>query len=260
MGNKVIEVQSDQKDILVELFKKLDDSLILSCIQNYFGKAWVDSIEQPKSGKIVVSDFCFLAGEPDEDVLRTYTEGDKPWGLIMIADNDGWYKLIEKVYAKSCKRTERYGIKKEGDIFDRNLLQSYVDDLDDKYTVRLIEEKDYPVIMQEEWSESLCESFQDAKDYFERGFGAVVLDGDTIVAGASTYTCYKEGIEIEIDTREDYRRQGLALATGAKIILESLQRGLYPNWDAQNMMSVGVAQKLGYHYAGPYTVYEVWDL
>lgn len=258
MQNRVVEVGSAQKAILADLFEKLDDSLILSCIQNYFGKAWVDSIENPQSGKIVVSDFCFLAGKPDEEVLTSYTEAEKPQFLIMIADNEGWYKLIEKLYPGRFNRTERYGIKKEGDIFDRELLQSYIDKIDAKYTVRLVEEKDYPIIMKEEWSKSLCESFHDAKDYIKRGFGAIALDGDTIVAGASTYTCYKEGIEIEIDTREDYRRQGLALACGAKIILESLQRGLYPNWDAQNMMSVGVAQKLGYHYAGPYTVYEVW--
>ena len=47
------------------------------------------------------------------------------------------------------------------------------------------------------------------------------------------------------------------LASGAAIILAALERGLYPNWDAQNMMSVGTAQKLGYHYKGPYTIFEV---
>ena len=39
------------------------------------------------------------------------------------------------------------------------------------------------------------------------------------MAGASSYTVYDGGIEIEIDTRPDVRRLGLALACGARLIL-----------------------------------------
>ena len=91
-------------------------------------------------------------------------------------------------------------------------------------------------------------------------FLSIVLScDDEIVAGASSYTSYREGIEIEIITRQDYRKKGLAHASRAKLILECLQRGLYPNWDARNMTSVQVAKDLGYTYLAPYTVYEVWE-
>ena len=43
---------------------------------------------------------------------------------------------------------------------------------------------------------------------------AVLKDGE-LVAGASSYSTYDKGIEIEIDTREDHRRKGLAYACGA---------------------------------------------
>lgn len=78
-----------------------------------------------------------------------------------------------------------------------------------------------------------------------------------MVSGASSYTVYRGGIEIEIDTRIDYRRQGLALACGAKLIMECLKRGLYPSWDAQNPGSVALSQKLGYHFDREYPVYEI---
>ena len=87
----------------------------------------------------------------------------------------------------------------------------------------------------------------------------ILRDGE-IVAGASSYSVYRQGIEIEIDTRKDYRKKGLALICGARLILECLDRGLYPSWDAQNRASVALAQKLGYHYAYAYTAYEIrWD-
>lgn len=87
--------------------------------------------------------------------------------------------------------------------------------------------------------------------------GAVILKDGHPVSGASSYSGYQGGIEIEIDTREDYRRKGLATVCGAKLILECLDRGWYPSWDAQNKWSVALAQKLGYHYDREYTAYEV---
>lgn len=93
--------------------------------------------------------------------------------------------------------------------------------------------------------------------YQKYGLGAVILkDGET-VSGASSYSGYRDGIEIEIDTKEAYRRKGLAYICGAKLILECLERGLYPSWDAQNKWSVALAEKLGYHFDYEYPAYEI---
>ncbi|MCM1200726.1 MAG: GNAT family N-acetyltransferase [Bacteroides fragilis] len=61
----------------------------------------------------------------------------------------------------------------------------------------------------------------------------------------------------KIDTKKEYRRRGLATVCGARLILECLDRGLYPSWDAQNPWSVVLAQKLGYHFDREYTAYEI---
>ena len=89
------------------------------------------------------------------------------------------------------------------------------------------------------------------------GSGAVILKDGQPVSGASSYTGYLGGIEIEIDTREDHRRRGLAYICGAKLILECLEKGWYPSWDAQNPGSVALAEKLGYHMDHEYTAFEV---
>ncbi|MGN1373208.1 MAG: GNAT family N-acetyltransferase [Candidatus Coproplasma sp.] len=43
----------------------------------------------------------------------------------------------------------------------------------------------------------------------------------------------------------------------AALIEECLKEGPYPSWDAQNMNSVRLAEKLGYEFDREYTAYEV---
>ena len=88
--------------------------------------------------------------------------------------------------------------------------------------------------------------------------GAVdaLRDGE-VLAGASSYSSYPGGIEIEIDTRKDQRRQGLARACGARLMLECLERGLFPSWDAANKTSAHLAETLGYRFREEYVVYEL---
>ena len=60
-----------------------------------------------------------------------------------------------------------------------------------------------------------------------------------------------------LSTHPDFRRQGLAAACGAKLILECLERELYPGWDAHDRRSLALAQKLGYQLERSYSAYWV---
>lgn len=102
----------------------------------------------------------------------------------------------------------------------------------------------------------MCSNFASYSDFENRGLGVAVLYKGQLVAGASSYTVYSGGIEIEIQTKSDFREKGLATVCGAKLILECLQRNLYPSWDACDLRSVALAEKLGYHRDKPYTVYK----
>jgi predicted GNAT family acetyltransferase len=85
----------------------------------------------------------------------------------------------------------------------------------------------------------------------------VILKDGKFVSGASSYTRYKEGIEIEVDTIESERRKGLATVVCSALILNCLNEGLYPSWDAHNMNSVHLAEKFGYEFDHEYIAYEV---
>ena len=109
-----------------------------------------------------------------------------------------------------------------------------------------------------DWCRDFVIQYQDYNRYKKYGMGVVILKDGEPVSGASSYSGYLGGIEVEIGTREDFRRKGLACICGAKLVLECMERGLYPSWDAQNLWSAALAQKLGYHFDKEYPAYEIY--
>ncbi len=236
------------------LFEGWEETLIYSCLQGFMGKLYVDNESEPASAAIHLGDFCFFAGKPDIE-LAGHNYGKS--FLIMVPQNEDWAKVIETVWGDRALRRTRFAIKKEPDCFDREKLLEFVNKLPVQYKLEKIDESLYRQCLENDWSRDLVSQFPTYDDYKCLGLGMAVTDQGKIVCGASSYSRYKEGIEIEIDTREDYRRQGLATAAAAALILKCMEKGLYPSWDAQNLWSVGLAQKLGYTFDHEYPVYEV---
>ena len=177
--------------------------------------------------------------------------------MIMVPRDEGWCRSIERCYGEKAKKISRYAMKKDPHVFDRTKLQQAVNSLPHGYELRLMDEGLYRACKNTDWSRDLVRWFENFERYRDLGLGVVLLKDGAPVSGASSYSRYPEGIEIEIDTWEPYRRKGLAYICGARLILECLARGLYPSWDAHNLQSAALAEKLGYHRAGAYTAYEV---
>ncbi len=234
---------------IAQLFAGWDKAMIVSCLQGRMGYVIADSQENPSSALLVQGDICFFAGKPYIELVQRAT------APIMVPKDEGWCEAIEAAWGNRAYKTLRYAIKKEPDIFDRDMLAAYANSLPHGFTMQNIDRKVYPLIMQEEWSKDLCARFADYDDYEQNGIGVAVLYQDEPVAGTSSYAVYNGGVEIEIDTKPEFRRRGLATACGAQFILNCLDRGLYPAWDAHDLRSVALAEKLGYHRQGPYTAY-----
>lgn len=123
------------------------------------------------------------------------------------------------------------------------------------FELKPIEKELYEKVQKEEWCQDLCSQFPTYQEYEQLGIGFCILHEGKVVSGASSYTVYSRGIEIEIDTHEAYRKKGLATVCAAQLILACLEKGLYPSWDAASKISISLAEKLGYHLAYEYTTY-----
>lgn len=244
-------------NLIAPLFSGWDKGLVLSALHGCMGDIVADDEENPSAAMMVVGGFCFLAGVPNIELVRKIPAPIA--ASIIVPQSEEWSQLIEIVFSSEVERGLRYAIKKEDNIFDCKKLSEYAHFLDDKYEFKLIDKDMYELAMSESWSGDLCSQFEDAEDFLARGLGVVALDGGKLIAGASSYTVYNGGIEIEVDTKPEYRRKSLATACAARLILQCLERGLYPSWDAHDLRSAALAQKLGYHLDKPYTAFLFMD-
>lgn len=233
------------------IFEGWEETLIYSCVQKVMGKVFVTDLENPKSAFAFVGVFGFFAGEPDEELVRNKPEGF----VIFVPQNEEWAKLIESIYP-GANRVTRYAIKKDTK-FDVELLKKNLEYLPEGYEIRNIDDEIYDMCWENPVTADFVSAFGSKEKYLEDGRGVVILKDGKFVSGASSYTRYKEGIEIEVDTIESERRKHLATISCSALILRCLDEGLYPSWDAHNMGSVQLAEKLGYEFDHEYIAYEV---
>ena len=233
------------------LFEGWEETLIYSCLQNVMGKIYVTDTDTPMSAMAFVGCFAFLAGEPDRELVAGKPDGF----VIMVPQDERWSELIENCYPDARKVT-RYAIRKDT-VFDRARLSEMSAGLPEGYELKKIDSDIYDMCVQDPVTADFVSAFGSKEKYLELGRGMVILKDGRFVSGASSYTRYKEGIEIEVDTIPAERRKGLATIVCSSLILACLDEGLYPSWDAHDMNSVQLAARFGYEFDHEYAAYEV---
>ena len=241
------------------LFAGWQETCIWSALQGIMGDIYAEDTKHPTSAKVILGDFCFLAGEPNPELIAYKPENYKSGYIILVPQNETLAKAIEDQYGDKAEKNTRYAIKKNVGNFNKETLEQAVTDLPEDLELKMIDEALYNACLKEDWSADFVSNYKDYAMFEKWGLGALIVKKNTgeIIAGASSYSSYKDGIEIEIVTREDYRRQGLAYRCATKLILECLKRNLYPSWDARTRISVALAEKLGYEFSHEYEVYEI---
>ncbi len=242
---------------VADIFGDWQETLIWSCLQGVMGNIYVDNEENPESAMAILGDFCYVAGKVNKELcLYKPVECDRDF-IIMVPLSRDWEELISETYGKKSRKVTRYATKKERGIFDKEYLQEIVETLHPEYSLQLIDENVYNYCKSNDWTIDLVHQYPEYEMYEKLGLGVVVMKDGEPISGASSYSTYEDGIEIEIQTKEEYRRQGFASVCGARLILECMKRNMYASWDAQNKWSLSLSEKLGYHFDGEYVAFEI---
>lgn len=240
------------KTIATEKIKKLfedsQDTLVWSCLDGTMGEIHTNSEET--SASAIIADFCFLAGEPCCELVE-YVSRDY---VIMVPQNKKWEELINETWGERARKFNRYATEKKN-TFDVEFLKNAR--LPIGYEIKPIDKTLFGYCKENDWCRDFVSQYEDFEQFEKLGLGFIIEKDGVPVSGASSYSAYKGGIEIQVDTLVGFRRQGLALCVCARLILECLERGIFPSWDAHNLSSLMLARKLGYEFAYTYTAYEI---
>lgn len=91
-------------------------------------------------------------------------------------------------------------------------------------------------------------SWDNSSEFFEKGKGYCILDGEIVVAWAFTSAISNEEIDIGIETRAEYRHCGLGAIVSDKMIQYCFHQHKRPVWacNSNNIASQKLAEKIGF--------------
>jgi len=259
----MVELGREKRQAIWPVCEGSKEVLVRGAMEGTMGRVWVPGLSDSSYCLIVVGDFAYLMGLPPKGERALDLKGqiyESAFHAYLFLQNERWGDWLEDQFMGQTRSVSRYALKKEEHHFDMGLLKQYRDAIPRGIRIKRIDDRLYRMALKEEWSKDLCSNFEDEKHFQEHGFGYVAMKGQKIVAGCSAYGASEGMMEVEVDTRKDFRRQGLALACSAAFLIECLEKNIIPNWDAMNLQSVGLAEKLGYVFDREYQVYQLKDL
>ena len=240
----MIELRTPQeKKALLPLFPAGENPLLLSALLGTGGRAFASGA----SAFVWARDFVFLAG-PADGALFSQAAALLPPGFVTFSGPDAWLDAAMAWGAK--EEMTRYDLMTPA-AFDRPRLLSLARP-PQGYDLLLGDGEIYARCREEAWSRDLVSAFPDADSFQRSSLLACAVEAGKPVSGCGVYARWGAGVEIEIDTHPLRRGQGLATACGALFLLNCMDRGLRPHWDAMNETSLRIAQTLGFGPARPY--------
>lgn len=256
----MIELGREKRQALHELCAGSDQVLAWAAVEGGMGRVWVPELKNPSFCLILLGDFVYLfgitpKGQQSMD-LRTQLYMECQEAFIFPSDSL-WELWLEENFPGQYRQLSRYAMRKDRNNFCDETLKTYASDIPEGIRIKAIDKSLYLQALKEDWSRDFCSNFESPEEFEKRGLGFVALDGRKLVSGCSAYGASDGSMEIQVETRKEYRRKGLALACSARFILTYMEKGVYPDWDAANLQSVGLAEKLGYIFDREYQVYQL---
>ena len=228
------------------------DMSIPCVIEGQIGQAFVDDLEQPTICHVVIGPFHYFAGTAVSSPAQTMM-ADLPAYNLLMPSTPGWAELARQQFGEALQTNVRHSF--SSDSLSAGHLNQLLNDSSFQGEIVAI---DATVANRLSTTSQLyfdLADFDSAQDFATRGLGFVALvDAQPVGIAYSSLVC-SQGIEISIFVDEAHRRQGIATALSARLLLACLQRGRHPNWDAANPESVKLATKLGYRSVGTYEAY-----
>lgn len=234
---------------LESAFSSVDiiDFALDSYIDSNMGQVWVDDITNPNSFLLLIGIFMIFSGTPNANMAKDALKAVDKYAIV-LPSNKGWFDLIKTCDQYKTENIERFIM--AGDDLDLAFLKRITTPIE--YDIRKITLADANEISKHKDFSYHLQNFKNPYDFIDKGQGVIAINEDTIVGIASSALVCKKGIEVNIMVPPKHRTKGIALALGAKLLMNVLEEKKVANWDAGNLASKHLSMKLGYKFIKSY--------
>ncbi len=245
-------IKPKQRGALAPLFANHKPSMLISAVlEGHLGTALTDDETTPHVARLAYADVVIFGGDAHHPLARELVE-TAPMEKGILPSPGGWDELLQAIHGENIIAAERYAFSAEA--LDLERLRALRATLPAGYELRRIDLElarqiaDNPDLI----SPDHVRNFESPEDFVARGIGFCILRDGCIVSGASSYAICNRGIEIQVNTHAEHQKRGLATAVSAALLVYCLEHGLEANWDAANLTSARLAERLGYTPRGAY--------
>jgi hypothetical protein len=250
----LIELESDNRASLRRLFDRYPclHGVVAAVIEGGMGRVFADARAAPSVARAAL-DFHLLAGDPLHANAPLLFRQLQP-GNTVVAPTPAWRQLVEATWPGALTMYRREAFQAEQ--FDIDRLRGFRQALPGGFELRQVRPEEVAQFATD-LAPALIYNFGSHEEFITRGVGMGILHQGRFVSGASSAAVGGRKFEIEIQTRREFRRRGLARAVAAALILYGLEHSMEACWDAANEPSASLARKLGFHSTGKYDAYRL---
>jgi hypothetical protein len=256
----MIELGKEKRQIIRHLCSTAESVLPRGAAEGRMGRVWVPELDNPSFCLILLGNFVYLFGIcPKGEIameLKKHLLLQCRHGFITPADAR-WEEWLEETFFGEFRISSRYAMRKDRNHFSETDLNRFLQIPHAGIRIKKMDKNLYDLALKEEWSREFCSNFETPEEFLKNGLGFAALEGNTLVSGCSAYGISEGMIQVTVATRKEYERRGLALSCSAAFILSCLEQGINPSWDADNIPSTCLAEKLGYIFEKEYKVYRL---
>ena len=249
-----LELNQTNCDKLARAFENVKrvDTGIDCAVEGQMGKAFTDSHNNPTVYKIELFPFSYFSGDGAGAAANEVIENLKPHSILLAPAPD-WAATARKIHGDNLIQFPRYSFSSESlstAHLDRLLNENSFRDKINRFDIDAVRK-----FMTDPDGFADIALFDSPDDFVKRGIAFGVIENDTLKGIAYSSLVNSRAVEVSIYIVKKYRRLGMATGLGCALLKHCLEKKLHPNWDAANLESCKLAEKLGYTATETYDAY-----
>ena len=221
--------------------------VLKSCINGSFG-----TIHTYTDGHIYDAYFIYLDGNVNTELMADFKSR---WGnRSFVCLTPIWQEALTTTYPELfC--TRRSVMAYNSNCENINQLIEYTYHIPEGYRLNAIDEEVFKMNPL-----GFVSNYKSFEDFKSNGSGYVVWSNEKIVSLASSVLMFDNDVELNLYTFNEHRRKGLGIACSAAMLIDCIERQINIHWDAQNVASRSMAEKLGYEFHHAYNAYTFFEV